>query len=386
MLRGVAHYERSHSSWVTYLDDEGRAEVDLRWIRSKKWHGVISRHTTPALAQACAELRIPLVDVSDNPSLPQVSKIRADSAALGHLGAEHLVERGYRQFAFCSYTNQRWARERRDGFVEALALAGHPCEVFEIEAPSQATPPWEASSADALRLWIRSLPRRVGVMACSDLCAFQLVRAADSAGVLVPEQMGILGANNDQMRCELANPPISSVAANSFQTGYLSAQHLDDLMAGRAGVTDLRVEPIGVITRKSTDVLAVGDPLVAQALAYIRENACRGISVDEVLRNVLVSRSKLESRFRRHVGRSPQAEIRRVQVACIIQLLLETDLPLTEIAERTGFVHVEYMCVVFKRLTGESPGRYRRKRQVEPLMVSPTTIRDAHGGTFARRG
>lgn len=370
MLRGVAHYERSHNSWSAFLDDEGRAGIDPRWIRSKRWHGVISRHTAPALVRSCAELGIPLVDLSDAPPIPHVSKIRPDNTALGHLGAEYFLERGYRQFAFCGYKSLGWSQERRDGFVEALSLAGHRCELFEVERPDDLSPFWEGAQADALTLWIRRLPRRMAVMACNDLCAFQVMRAAESAGVLVPEQMGVLGANNDPMRCELANPPISSVAANNFQAGYQAAQHLDELMAGRArGAIDLRIEPLGVVTRKSTDVLAVADTVVAKALSYIREHACRGITVDDVLKQVLVSRSKLESRFRRHVGRSPQAELRRVQVARIIQLLLETDLPLAEIAEQTGFVHVEYMCVLFKRLTGESPGRYRRQHQVEPIAV-----------------
>ncbi|ACB75077.1 XylR family transcriptional regulator [Opitutus terrae] len=370
MLRGVTHYERASNSWVAYLDDEGRAEIDPRWVRSKRWCGVISRHTTPTLARTCSELGIPLVDLSDAPPMPHVSKIRADNAALGQMGAEYFLERGYRHFAFCGYRDLGWSQERRTGFVEALGLAGHPCELFEVERPSDLAPFWEGAEADALTLWVRGLPPRVAVMACSDLCAFQVMRAAEAAGVLVPEQMGVLGANNDPMRCELANPPISSVAANSFQAGYQAAQHLDELMAGRAsGVIDVRIEPLGVVTRKSTDVVAVSDAVVSHALSYIREHACKGVSVDDVLRQVLVSRSKLESRFRRHVGRSPQAEIRRVQVMRIIQLLLETDLPLAEIAELTGFVHVEYMCVLFKRFTGESPGRYRRKHRTEPIAV-----------------
>jgi LacI family transcriptional regulator len=126
---------------------------------------------------------------------------------------------------------------------------------------------------------------------------------------------------------------------------------------------DLRIDPVGVATRHSTDVLAISDRNVAAALAYIREHACRGTTVESVLRHAAASRSQLEKKFRRYLGRSPQSEIRRVQVARIKQLLVETDFPLKKIAELTGFEHVEYLSVVFKRFTGETPGGYRKKRQ-----------------------
>ncbi len=370
MLRGIAQYERSHASWASCLDDIGRAGVDADWVRRHSWDGVISHETTPTLARTCAELGLPLVDLSDRPLPASVARVRADHVALGQIGAEYFLDRGYRHFAFCGYRGVGWAEERRRGFIEGVSLAGHTCAVLELDEPGDWTPFWDAIDLDALTRWTRGLPRSVAVMACDDRCAAQVVRAAEAAGLLVPEQMSVLGANDDVMRCELANPPISSVSANRFQTGYVAAQLLDDWMMGRSTQPrDVCVEALGVVTRKSTDALAVTDRMVAKAIRFIAEHACRGISVDDVLREVLVSRSKLESRFRRHLGRSPQVEIRRVQVARITELLLQTDLPLSEIAEQTGFVHTEYMCVVFKRLTGEAPGRYRRKNQTEPLAV-----------------
>ena len=135
-------------------------------------------------------------------------------------------------------------------------------------------------------------------------------------------------------------------------------------MAGRKPEgLDIRIEPVGVVTRHSTDILAIDDKSVAAALSFIREHACQGISVDQVLQHAFASRSQLEKKFRRCIGRSPQAEIRRVQVAKIRQLLAETDFPLKKIAELTGFEHVEYLCVVFKRVMGDSPGHYRKRVQ-----------------------
>lgn len=361
MLKGVAHFERNHQLWVGFLDDEARTEKDPRWLRSKRWDGVISRHTTPALVKECRELGLPLVDLNDSELFPGVPKIRPDNVGIGHLGAEHFIERGHVNFGFTGFANNVWSCERRDGFLEALRLAKRNCDVFDVEYPGDYTPFWDTEQIDALIAWLRRLPKPVAIMACMDLRAHQVLSAAQAAGILVPEEVAVLGANNEPIRCELAYPALSSVIPNAFLSGYRAAETLATLMAKRAPESmDVRIEPLGVATRPSTDVLAIEDRSMASALSYIRENACLGITVDELAKRSHASRSQLEKKFRKFVGRSPQAEIRRVQVAKIKQLLTETDYPLKKIAEIAGFEHVEYMSVVFKRLTGDSPGGFRR--------------------------
>lgn len=363
-LQGISHYERSHRPWAAFLDDEARAESEERWLRNKPWDGVISRHTSPTLCATCAELKIPLVDLDDTPPHTGVPKIRPDNVVIGHLGAEHYLERGFHNFGFAGFANNGWACERRDGFVEALRLAGQKCEVLDVEWPGNLTPFWDESQTTVLAGWLRHLPKPVAVMACNDLRALQIIAAAHNAGFMVPEEVAVLGANNDSVRCDLSYPPLSSVAANPFQIGYAAAECLDQLMERRPPPSmDLRIDPVGVATRHSTDVLAISDRNVAAALSYIREHACRGTTVDAVLKHAAASRSQLEKKFRRYLGRSPQSEIRRVQVARIKQLLVETDFPLKKIADLTGYEHVEYLSVVFKRFTGETPGSYRKKRQ-----------------------
>lgn len=364
ILNGISQFERSHRPWAAFLDDEARAEKDPRWLRSKHWDGVISRHTTPALVKSCAELKLPLVDLNDCPAFAGVPKFRPDNVAIGHLGAEHFLERGFHHFGFTGFSNNLWARDRRDGFVEALRLAGQQAEVLEVEWPGNLTPFWDESQTNVLADWLRGLPRPIAVMACNDLRALQVISAAHAAHLLVPEEVAVLGANNDAVRCDLSYPPLSSVAANPFQTGFIAAECLSRMMEGSPpGHADERIEPVGVITRHSSDVLAINDRNVAAALAYIREHACQGTSVNAVLKHAAASRSQLEKKFRRYLGRSPQSEIRRVQVARIKQLLIDTDFPLKKIADLTGFEHVEYLSVVFKRFTGEAPGGYRKKRQ-----------------------
>jgi LacI family transcriptional regulator len=364
MLKGVAHYERTHQRWESFLDDQARAETNPRWVKSKKWSGVISRHTTPALVQTCAQLKLPLVDLNDSPLFPGVPKIRPDNVGMGHYGAEHFVERGYRHYGFCGFANTPWSCERRDGFLEALALAGHTSHLLDVDYPGDLTPIWDTQQTTTISNWLARLPKPAAIMACNDMRALQVISAAQAMGLLVPEEVAVLGANNDSIRCELSYPPLSSVATNAFQSGYRAAELLEEMINGqKPTVLDRRIEALGVVTRPSSDMLAIDDKNVATALSFIRERACTGISVDEVLKHAFASRSQLEKKFRRHLGRSPQAEIRRVQVAKIRQLLLETDYPLKEIAELAGFEHVEYMCVVFKRLTGDSPGGYRKKNK-----------------------
>lgn len=365
MLMGVAHFERNHQLWASFLDDEARTETDPRWLRSKKWDGVISRHTTPALVKACAELKLPLVDVNDTEAFPGVPKVRPDNVGFGHLGAEHFIDRSYQHFGFAGFSNNGWSRERRDGFLEALGLAGRTCDVFDVDYPGDYTPFWDAQQIDALIAWLRRLPRPVAIMACNDLRAHQVISAAHAAGILVPEEVAVLGANNESIRCELACPPLSSVRPNAFQSGYKAAEVLATLMQKQDPDSfDIRVESIGIATRPSTDVLAINNRNVTIALTHIRQKACEGLTVNAVAKEAYISRSQLEKKFRRYLGRSPQAEIRRVQMAKIKQLLVETDYRLKKIADLSGFQHVEYMSVVFKRLIGESPGEYRKRLQL----------------------
>jgi LacI family transcriptional regulator len=363
MLNGIVRYQREHAPWQITLYDSAHPEVDPScWVRSRKWDGVISAQAAPSLAQTCAKLSVPLVDLSDTPTQPGASKIRPNNHQVGQMAAAYLIDRRFRYFGFCGFSNHPWSAERQAGFIDGLGRARQRCDVFDVDFPDDLTPMWEAKQINLLAVWLRCLPAGTAVMACNDLRAQQVVRAAGAAELRVPDHVGVLGANNDVLRCELADLPLSSVAINAVEAGYRAAEHLGARMADPSLTNcDLRIEPSGVVTRKSTDLIGLHDENVAIALSYIREHACRGITVDEVLQNVTISRSNLEHKLRRYLGWSPQVEIRRVQVAKICQLLTETNLSLKEIADRTGFVHVEYMCVLFKRLKNMTPGHYRNQ-------------------------
>jgi len=368
ILKGVLHHQRTHRRWSISLHGDERIGSGSSWLLERKWHGVITDNVSPLFIDTCAKLFLPIIDLSDSATGRGVSKIRPDNIAVGHLGAEYFMDRKFRNFAFCGYSNLSRSNERREGFVEALELAGKHCTTFEVQHPDVVTPVWESKQTGLLTGWLCSLPEGTAIMACDDFCARRVICAAQEAGLPVPEKIAVLGANNDVMQCELDEPSISSVAINGYEIGRRAGEIMDRMLSGDGQFpVDVRIEPQGVVTRKSTDILAMRDKNVAAALNYIRKYACQGITVDQVLERAFMSRSQLEHKFRRFVGRSPQKEIRHAQVEKISELLSATDMPLKEIAAEAGFVHVEYMCVVFKRVTGETPGafraRFRQRRQ-----------------------
>ncbi len=359
MLRGVAHHQQQFGGRSVLADELPRTPEDSRRLLAQGWDGAVSRGASTSFVAACAEVGVPLFALDDIPLPPGVSRILPDDGAIGARGAEFLLDRGFRQLAFVGGNDSGRTRGRTAGFVEAARLGGHAVTV--LPPPAGAGSSSGAGDGEFER-WLREVPKPAGVMAGDDRCAIRVLECARAAGCPVPEDLAVLGAGNEVARCELATPPLSSVDPGWFECGYKAAEQLAQRLRHPATAPGaLRLDPAAIVTRRSTDVLAIRDPIVAAAVRHIAAHACEGLKVDEVLPRVAVSRAQLEKKFRRHLGRSPQAEIRRVQLARIRQLLTDTDLPLKHIAARAGFAYTEYLCVVFRRLTGETPGAYRRR-------------------------
>lgn len=363
ILHGIIRYLRSHPPWSIFLELRELGAAPPSWLKDWRGQGIITRMTDPPLAELLRRKRIPAVNLTDvHPGLG-LPLIESDQKAIARLAAEHLLERGFRQFAFCGFTDHSWSGERLDGFRDAVSQAKAICHVYESPWGGPRAHPWEREQA-RIGEWLRGLLRPVGVFACNDLRGQHVLDACQRAGLSVPEEVAVIGVDDDQLLCELCDPPLSSVVPNPERIGYEAAALLDRLMAGE-NLSQMHwlIEPLGVTTRQSTDVLAIDDPDIAQAVRYIRENACRGAGVGDVLAQVPLSRTILERRFRKYLGRSPQAEIRAVQLKRVKQLLAETDLRLERIADLAGYEHPEYLSVVFKRETGQTPGQYRRQMQ-----------------------
>ncbi len=332
-----------------------------RWLETWRGDGIISRWSSPAFAAALRKARVAAVDLTHRGDLFGIPRIASDDRAIGRLAAEHLLERGFRSLAFCGYSGMRWSRRRQEGFLEAVVGTDGAGRVYETPWGGPDAEPWERQQK-AIGRWLRRLPRPVGVMACNDDRGLHVLDACRRAGLAVPEEVAVIGVDDDPLLCELCDPPLSSVVPNPERIGYEAAELLDRLMAGEpAGFRERTIPPLGVVTRLSTDVLAVDDARVVAAVRFIREHACHGITVRDVLGHTPLSRTALERHFRRYLGRSPQAEIRAVQLKRVKQLLAETDLKMDQIAELAGFEHPEYLSVVFKRELGLTPGQFRRE-------------------------
>lgn len=363
---GIAAYIRVHRPWSMFVEQRELGALPPRWLTRRDWDGIISRPTTPALARAFRRMGVPVVDLNDLHAGLGLPRLQSDNGAIGRLAAAHLLERGFRNFAYCGFTGDAWAAERRDGFARAARQAGYEAGVYESYWRGPRALAWDVDQERITR-WLRRLPRPLGVFSCNDLRGQHVLDACRRADLAVPEQVAVIGVDNEELLCRLCDPPLSSVVPNARRIGYEAAQLLDRLMSGsRPPKAESLVLPAGVVTRQSTDTLAIDDPEVGAALRFIRENACVGIRVDDVLRHVPLSRSLLERRFRRAVGHSPHAEIRQVQLRHAAQLLAGTDLPLKRIAELSGFAHMEYLSMLFKRSTGQTAKDYRRSRRTRP--------------------
>ena len=365
LLDGIADYVRQNDAWSIYLPEQGRAAEPPSWLSSWEGDGIIARIETEAIAEAVKDTNLPVVDVSAARHLPRAPWVETDDKAIAQMAANHLIERGFTNLAFCGDSAFNWSIWRGQYFRKTVEDAGLKFLQYESNSRVEGYS-WNTEKIE-LGNWLASLPHPTGVMACYDIKAQQLLDVSREFNISVPEKVAVLGVDNDRLLCDLSYPPLSSIKCNTIKTGFKAASILDRMMNGeRIEAEAFFVQPLGVEIRQSTDVLAIEDEYVAAALSYIRENASFGINVSHVLEHVPVSRRILESRFRKYLGRTPHQEIARLRIEKVKQLLVESGLSLAKIAGMTGFNHEEYMSVAFKKATGFSPGRYRSETMHQP--------------------
>jgi LacI family transcriptional regulator len=359
LLRGFANYARHHGPWAFHWEPGGLNEI---WPRLGKLdaQGVFLRdgkHVRKVLA-----LGIPTVVVGHrNEDFPDVAHVVTDSEAAGHLAAEHLLGCGFNHFAFCGPSRIRWSAARRESFQRCLKQAGKQSHFFNAPVEGGKTS-WRTEHL-AMGRWLKSLPKPVGVMACNDDYARHLVEACKTARLHVPDQVGIIGVDNDELVCELSSPTISSVAINFERAGYESARLLDGWMRRGRSSRPARIDAPAthVVPRLSTDILAVADAQLLKALRFIRDHARENVRVTDVAQAAGLSRRALENRFRRELGRSILQEIRRVRVDLIAQMLMETDLPISHIAGALGYENLQHIARYFRKGKNMSLMAFRKR-------------------------
>ena len=363
ILAGIVRFRREHHEWSVFLEQRDVETAPPRWMSEWKGAGIISRTTTTEFAEAVKRSGVPMVELTDRGQTMEFPSVRSDDAAIGRLAAEHLFERGFKHLAFCGFDNEAWSTRREQAFIQSVTPrpdTAKLCESYRSAWYGDAVLSWDEEVKKLVK-WIKGLPKPIGICACNDIRGQHVLEASLNAGISVPEEVAVVGVDNDEILCQLCDPPLSSVKPNAELVGLKSAEMLSTLMDGDTPIkTDVLINPLGVEVRQSTDIVAVEDREIAAALAFIRENACHGISVQDILKNVPVSRSTLERQLRKLLNRSPQQEIRRVQITRAKEMLSSTDLSLDRIAHICGFEHPEYMHVVFKREVEMTPGEYRK--------------------------
>lgn len=368
---GISRYAHRAGDWRIYLEDEPRNRLPA--LHDWHGHGVIADLDDKHVQRFIMGLAVPAIGVGgfSSPIFHplNIAYVATDNARIGLLAADHLLERGLRNFAYCGTPHSpptSWSQARERAFRARVREAGFTCTVFRgrYRHPRH----WDAM-LDDLAAWLIRQTKPLGLMACDDPRARHVLLACRRSNLRIPEEVAIMGVDNDRIMCEMVQPTLTSIEQGSEQVGYEAAALLDQLMRKlRHDRPFLTIPPVGLIARQSTDTNQLEDTAVAAAQKFLKERLAEAVDPDTVAKHVHLSRGMLDIRFRRAIGRSIHAEIRRLRLDLVHQLLTTTDLGMKMIARRAGYASVEYMSNDFRRAFGRPPGAFRRAN------ASPSTI------------
>ena len=368
VCRGILDYARRNGPWRCMLL-EGRDNEQILSIKRLGIDGIITHNLSRDDAKVIASSRTPVIvsepwpDMLLDPDHPlsDAPYVKMDSYGVGKLAAEYYLKRGYKSFAYVGETlGMYWSADRCKGFTDTLKAAGFDCTVYNRFSARERRS-WDAERPRMMR-FLGELPKPTAIFAAMDGRARLVLDACAEAGIRVPEEIAVLGVDNDPILCESTIPPLSSISTGGFQRGQKAAEMLDDLMHGRpVRKKNVVMEPLSVITRESTGYDAMRDPVIARAMRFIRSEAGhRHIDVSDVVAATGCSRRYVELRFRRHVGASIRDIILQTKLESVKTLLWQSNLSIGEITEKCGFARESHLAVVFKKSTGVSMRDYRR--------------------------
>lgn len=365
ILLGVAAYARRRSGWLLHHQERVLGDT-ADWLKQWRGDGIIARIENRRLLDQILAKKLPTVDLLGLHDVEGVPVVRSDDRAVARLALDHLWASGLEHYAFCGFAGVVYSDLRGTAFVDELRARGREAHVYLGPATRRGTLTSSIEMknllhTDELRAWIKSLPKPVGVMTCNDLRAQQLLNACETSGIAVPTEVSIVSVDNDEVVCALCSPTLTSIDLGAQKIGFEAAALLARQMKGDEPIPRrVEIPPRGIVRRETALGRKIGDPDVAAAVQLIREHACAGIRVHDVARAVELSYSTLVRRFSKELGYTPKTEIAREQIRRIKEFLGTSNMSLSEIADSTGFEHVESMCRVFKNKTGQTPGEFRR--------------------------
>ena len=366
VMSGVASYIHESSGWNVYIEESALKDQRLPPLKTWQGDGIIADFDHPRVAAAVVRSGLPAVGFGSGygwySTTSKIPYLYTNNAAIAKLAADHLVQRGLRNFAFCGYPRNPingWSLERQEAFTEVLASRGFSCVPYPAAATSERS--W-TSLEKSISEWLETLPKPVGIFAANDTRGRKILECCREVSLRVPEQAAVLGVDNDELLCDLSSPLLSSVEQGARRLGYEAAKLLDTLIddSGLVKTNRIVIDPVGVITRGSTDILAIDDVQVSRAMAHISQHFHEDISVGDVVAIAGVSRSGLEKKFRATLGYTIGSAIRRFQLERARQLVLTTSLPLKEIAANVSYPSVQHMTTLFRKHLGHPPAELRR--------------------------
>lgn len=365
IYRGIASFAETRDDWIILAHERPELHSLPQWMISEGLDALIAYVPNDALSRKIRALGIPAVDVHGRCRSPGIPAIESDDRIIVRLGLKFFQQSGFRNLAYCGYpgiffSDQREeffrfeTKDMKNGYVYSPRVQRRVSEdLYRFEKGVAAGDP-------ILARWLRSLPKPVAILACNDIRGQQLINACREAGIETPEEVAVLGVDDDQIICRLCRPTLSSIEPDTEEIGRLAAQLIAFQLEGERVAAHHLVSPRHIVQRKSTDTVVASHPLVLKATRLIREQGFGNASVDQVCEAAGISRSTLDKLFIRHLGRSVSGEITRLRLQRCSSLLRNTDLPLREIASRCEFASSTYFCRFFKRNTGITPLVYRR--------------------------
>lgn len=360
LLRGITRYQQEHGPWSIYFKPHGLNDPPPRWLAGWKGDGILARIDDRSTAEAVIAAGVPAIDLRASLRDLGLPTVGIDNHSVVEIAIDHFLARGHQHFAFYGTPpGENFYQDMRASiFSDSLGKRGFECDVYRASSNELN---WDREQKH-LATWLRALPKPIAIMTCHDDRGQQLVDACLREGLAIPDEIAVLGVDNDPILCSLSNPPLSSIDVNADTIGYEAAAQLDRMMKGQPPSSrDLTLAARGIVVRQSTDVMAMDDPHVVQCMRIIREHACSGIGVAEMLRNVPVSRTALSRRFKKLLGHSPKEEVTRLRIQRAKELLCETQLPVSDVAEKIGYAESKYFIEVFSRHIGATPLQYRKK-------------------------
>lgn len=370
VIKGIGEYlQATQCDWDIYLEDDFTTHLD----NFKHWQGdgIIADLDNPEIESLLKDSEVPVVGVggsyADETSYPNFPYVATDNHGLVDLAFRYLKEKGLENFAFYGFSDdpgKRWAKERADAFKTIVKTEGYQGNSYSGGDTSPET--WQYDM-NRLADWLQMLPTPVGIIAATDSRARHLLQACEHLNLMVPDKVSIIGIDNEELTRYLSRVSLSSVGHGCKEMGYKAAKMLHELLSNNNYHNEHQaqkhsrviVPPTKVHERQSTDFQALRDPYVIQAMHYIRQNACKGIKVDQVLSYVGISRSNMETRFKEERGHSIHQEIHNSKLQRACTLLATTSLPIAEIAELCGYPSLQYMYSVFKKNLDKTPKEYR---------------------------